>query len=805
MKKIFALLVVLAFAFAIFANSMPVSPVLDAGSYDPDRTYPEFHSDRDGRAADVYVTPSSPDIQAAINAVDDYGTVHIEAGTYSTTALTITKPLTIEGSGSGTILQFTDYVITTDSKRSVLYVNSVGPDDFVNLYNMSLIIDSDIGMQSGLGVYIYESSCLIDGVDIDFNEWCWLGIYALDLNPEHNAEFTATNCSVTGILKNGITCNGAGVDVTFSGNTVYGPSLTNPAYTGNIAGNGLQIGRGATGIVSNNIIYDFYARDVTYGSTGILTWDTANDYPNRVIEISNNSIYDCQAAMSVVEDYDLTITMNNNNTYWTALRIDPITDDAYAPSGIAVARYHHVNNTNLTVNAVDNNIVRYPVCDSMKVSGYFISQAEGIGWGGSYIGDAPIAFNFMGTTFSGITRAFKVYAATKLIEINFDDVDLELDSESDWGFYVSSYASTLVDDKINVSFNFTNSTISHDNSGVYFMKIYKEFVNPGLTIFENNDFSGVTGWFYYNSSGTALNAEHNYWHYGNPTSVINGPIDVTPWYTDATMTELAHPAAQDVTVAKTGTDVTLDWVAWDTESLTESYKIYKTTGNPYEDGVHWSNPQDVVNGTTEAILPLQSEDFAYYRVCLTGEEDYLESDVVGYYTTNCDITVTTDLNFISIPLATEYTNASDYVTNVIELDNCNTISKWNVGAQAWQTATYVNELSMWFGDFAIEENGAYLMGCKTDDLSYVVTGNLPTMPSYNLLSGNNLIMVPLDVAAATNSRTFYADEFVLDDGDTISLWDVASQNWATTNTYFNEMWEGTLFNVDPGNPVMVGE
>ncbi|MDP8220248.1 MAG: right-handed parallel beta-helix repeat-containing protein [Candidatus Stygibacter frigidus] len=801
MKKLIVLSFLLVAFIATLTAAKIVSPLTDDGSYDPTRTYTDFSNfpnTRDIVNVDDYAT-----VQLAIDNANPNDIVHFGVDTYLTDALTINKPLTLEGSGSGTILQFTSYVTTTDSKRSVFYINS-GPDAFVNIYNMSLIIDSDIGTQgsSGVGVYIYESSCLIDGLDIDFNEWSWLGIYAIDMNPEHNAEFTATNCSVTGILKNGITCNGPGLDVTFTGNTVYGPSLTNPAYTGNIAGNGLQIGKGAAGIISNNIIYDFYARDVTYGSCGILTWNTT-DSSEREIELSDNSIYDCQAALSAVEDYGLTVTMNNNNIYWTSLRIDPITDDAYSPAGIDVFRYYNVNNSNMIANVTNNNIVRYPVCDSMKVTGYSLGSAEGIGWGSPWNGDAPLAFNFISTTFSGISNAFKVYGATKLIEINCDDVDLDLDSESEWGFYVKSNASTLVDDKINVSFNFTNSTISHDNSSVYFMMIFKEFVNPGLTIFENNDFSGVKGFYYYNSSGTPLNAEHNYWYYTDPTSALNGPIDVTPWYTDATMTELAHPAAKNVMVSKLVNDVTLDWEAWDSESVTETYKIFRTYGNPYV-STGWETLATDVALLTATYS--QTEDYAFYRVCLTDEEDYVESDVVGYYTVNCDINdANTNLNFISIPLSTEYTNASDYVENVIELTNCNMISKWVVSAQAWQTATYVSELGIWFGDFAIEENGAYLMGCLTDDLSYVVTGYLPAMPEYTLVTGNNLIMVPMDVAAGTDSGTFYDNEFDLELGDTISNWDFSTQGYNTYSYNPGMGGWGSTFIVNPGNPVMVGE
>ena len=810
MKRLLFIVVLLVFVFAMFANHKLVSPLVDDGIYDPDRIFPEYSADRDERPAVVNVPGDYTSIQEAIDAVDNYGTVHIETGTHSTTALTIAKPLTLEGSGSETILQFTSYVTTSDSKKAVIYVNSVGPDEFVNFFDMTLNVIEDIGIQGSAGsaVHILETSCLMDGLVIDFNEWVWGGIYSKDMNPEHNAEFTATNCSVTGILKNGITANGAGLTVTLTGNTIYGPTIPCPVYTGNIAGNGLQIGYGASGSINNNIIYDFYSDDDTYGACGILTYNTSYDIADNEIEMNNNSIYDCESAMSAVEDYGLIVTMENNNIYWNEMKLDPANDDnVYSPSGIDVSRYMHVNNSSFTANVSNNNIVRYPACDSMEVTGYYIGGGEAFGWPGygwtSYIGDAPITFNLESTTLSGISKAFRVYAATKLIEINLDNVDLMLNTG--YGVSLNSYASTLVNDEMNARVNFTNSTFTCTDSGVWLLQIWKKLISPGSSVIENNDFSGMAGGIVYNYVDGEINAEYNYWGVADPSTKVYGSVDVSPWYTDAAMTELAHPAPQNVTLAKAGTTVTLDWDAWDSESVTETYAIYKTTGDPYSADGWTAIETGIPNGTYSKELTNQTEDYAYYRVVLTGDTDYIQNDVIGYYTIGCDITATTDLNFISVPLETEYTTASDYVDNVIGSANCNTISKWVVASQSWQTATYVSELTTWFGDFTIEENGAYLMGCLTDDLSYTVTGGLPGMPEYTLVNGNNLIMVPLDVAAGTSARTFYDDEFDLEAGDTISLWDVANQGWSTTNTYNGSQWEGTPFNVNPGDPVMAGE
>jgi hypothetical protein len=797
MKKLFVLSFLLVAFIATLCAAKLVSPIMEDGSYDPTRTFVDY-SDYAGSRAEINVPGDYATISEAIAAAQPNDTVHINAGSYTSTALMIDKPLTIEGAGSNTIIEFTDYVTATpDNKKAVIWVNYVGPTNYVNFYNMQITVTEDIGIQGSAGsaIHINETSCNMDGLVVDFNEWVWSGIYSKDMNSEHDTEFNATNCSITGVLKNGITGNGPGLSVTMTGNTVFGPTIPCPVYTGNIAGNGLQIGHGATGLLSNNIIYDFYSDDATYGACGLLAYNTGFDTPDRFIEMSNNSVYDCEMAICAAEDYELTITMNNNNTYWTELKINPVDDDVFSPAGFELMRYMHVTDQSFQANLTNNNIVRYPACDSMLVDGYTIGGGEAFQWGGSYVGDGPISVNLNSTTMSGVDNAFFVAPATGLIEVNFDEVDFVLNEG--YGVQIYSWAGL---ETINAAVNFTNSTFTCIDPDAVLIDNYLELNNFANIVLNNNDFSNFAGTIISNGATGTINADYNYWGVNDPTTKVVGTVNVSPWYTDAAMTNLAHPAAQNVTVSKSGTDVTLNWEAW---GVSETYEIYKTTGNPYI-STGWTNVGTGIS-TTQTVLSDQTEAYAFYRVNLTGEVDYVENDVVGYYTVNCDINAAnTNLNFISVPFSTSYTNASDYVENVIGLTNCNTISKWVDSAQAWQTATYVSELSIWFGDFAIEENGAYLMGCNTDDFSYIVSGYLPVRPEYTLVTGNNLIMVPMDVAASTDSGTFYDDEFDLESGDTIGFWDFVNQAYITYSYSDGMGWENN-FTVNPGDPVMAGE
>jgi len=115
---------------------------------------------------------------------------------------------------------------------------------------------------------------------------------------------------VTNFQKNGITANGFGNGspgpvINFTGNTVIGQGPTAGAV-----GNGIQIGYGATGKTTLNMVIDDIYQAGASGSgaaaTGILV------YASNGVNVSNNRISSTQFAVAVVSDATYGNADNNN-------------------------------------------------------------------------------------------------------------------------------------------------------------------------------------------------------------------------------------------------------------------------------------------------------------------------------------------------------------------------------------------------------------------------------------------------------------------------------------------------------------
>jgi hypothetical protein len=150
---------------------------------------------------------------------------------------------------------------------------------------------------------------------------------------------TISNNSVRNYDKNGITAsgpgNGGGPNVTVSSNTVIGLGPTNV-----IAQNGIQIGYGATGLVTGNeVVDDIYAnppcggnnQPPCYGSSGILIYASEG------------------------------VTVSSNTVESTQLGIAPTTDPTYGTANNTTIRSNHVGGTQI-YDAIDlcsdNNVAQ---------------------------------------------------------------------------------------------------------------------------------------------------------------------------------------------------------------------------------------------------------------------------------------------------------------------------------------------------------------------------------------------------------------------------------------------------------------
>jgi hypothetical protein len=142
------------------------------------------------------------------------------------------------------------------------------------------------------------------------------------------------------------------------------------------------------------------------------------------------------------------------------------------------------------------------------------------------------------------------------------------------------------------------------------------------------------------------------------------------------------------------------------------------------------------------------------------------SEVVGY--------VKYDLvagnNTIALPMQETYTLASE----VGDAIGATTVAYFNAGTQLWEGIDAF-PWGGWSGEFAVTNGQALWVTVDAVQTFYSI-GDLPaTIPSYDLVAGNNTIMVPLDRSDLTSATLV---------GDDIG---------ATTIAYFNattQLWEG---------------
>jgi nitrous oxidase accessory protein NosD len=199
-------------------------------------------------------------IQAAIADANTSGdTIEAAAGTYDEQVV-INKNLTLQGVGDTTIIkpsQTTANAFTLFNRKSGGPANSAGiivtnTTETVNVQSLkidgSLVTSIPAGGDGFFGILYRGTPGLIDsvtvtGIGIANGNGMYLSGYGSPV------AVTASNSTISGYLKNGITANNPGITATISGNTItgVGPSAGD-------AQNGIQIGWGATGRINGNTI-----------------------------------------------------------------------------------------------------------------------------------------------------------------------------------------------------------------------------------------------------------------------------------------------------------------------------------------------------------------------------------------------------------------------------------------------------------------------------------------------------------------------------------------------------------------------
>lgn len=253
-------------------------------------------------------------ITAAINSVPASSTIFVCPGSYPE-QITINKRLTLKGANNGA----TGAAIITAPAGGIVANSTSLVDsspiaaqiliDGSTLANISFItVDGSNNNISGcgpnlVGVYYRNSSGTITKTS-ELNQaltptslnGCQSGLGIFVESGGGHSTVTISGNYVHNYQKNGITGNEAGTTVTISGNTVIGQGSTTGA-----AENSIQIGFGAAGAITTNIVGDdIWAPDTVTdpgdAAAGILVYGSPN------INVSSNTVNSTQFGIAISSD-----------------------------------------------------------------------------------------------------------------------------------------------------------------------------------------------------------------------------------------------------------------------------------------------------------------------------------------------------------------------------------------------------------------------------------------------------------------------------------------------------------------------
>ncbi len=153
-------------------------------------------------------------------------------------------------------------------------------------------------------------------------------------------------------------------------------------------------------------------------------------------------------------------------------------------------------------------------------------------------------------------------------------------------------------------------------------------------------------------------------------------------------------------------------------------------------------------------------------------------------------------NLVAIPMECPWQWASelgDSYGGIVDL-----ISYWDATNQYFVTATNLGDF--WDGDFEIHTGDVLMLNTSSQTVMYSI-GNLPaTNANYNLVPGNNTVMIPLNLSSfAWSSEVGY--DMTAGGVDLVSYWDNINQYFVTA-TNLGDFWDGD-FPVSIAMPLMV--
>jgi uncharacterized protein YdeI (BOF family) len=148
-------------------------------------------------------------------------------------------------------------------------------------------------------------------------------------------------------------------------------------------------------------------------------------------------------------------------------------------------------------------------------------------------------------------------------------------------------------------------------------------------------------------------------------------------------------------------------------------------------------------------------------------------------------------NTIALPMDQPYALASE----VGDAIGASTMGYYDSANQIWVVVD-ANPWGGWTGDFDVS-NGQALWVNTATEASFYSLGNMPaSLPSYNLVAGNNTIMVPLD-RSDLNLASLVGDDI---GASTMGYYDSANQIWVVVDANPWGGWTGD-FDTAIGDPL----
>ena len=466
-------------------------------------------------------------IQAAIDAAAAGDTVTVAVGTYDEQVI-INKSLTLEGAGEQTQIKpstadgFQLYSrVSGGDANTAPVICATTPAASVTIKNLSVdgssvtSLPSDADMYTGIlfrGTGGIIDSVTVTGINIAEGNAIRLASLGETVNIE------VANCLINDYRKNGITANDSGLTASIHHNTVTGMGTTDE-----IAQNGIQIGYGATGTISNNTVSDnVYSDTNVWWSSGIVVYqsDSVTVSDNTVTHnivgiliqdsdkgtISNNTVTNTtgdQAGIFVtVKTSEFTATENSitGNTItggWAGIWSSYCSGNSYGDN---------------TISGCTGNGIYFWDTDSNTVSGNTVSEIHdgaGTGWGIALDGgDTSGTIGSDNNTLSGNT-------------VNSNDTGIWIGNGSD---------SNTVE----------SNTIINNLTGVE-MGTYSSGTESTNTSINLNNIHDNTNYGVYNGTSVGVDATRNWWGTSDETTIqalINGQVTYDPWYDSEAKTKL---------------------------------------------------------------------------------------------------------------------------------------------------------------------------------------------------------------------------------------------------------------------------